>query len=100
MSDVGPQLVQRAHPRTLRQLSSGRLRSLGNLASTPGYGPVTYFVHGLFSVQFTVSVVHVAGTSNPVADALSRFRMQEFRRLAPAAQCVPDTLPPLPSNRI
>ena len=66
--------------------------------------PVMDLLRTLFMVcslfNFTVSVVHVAGTSNPVADALSRFRMQEFRRLAPAARHVPDTLPPLPSNRI
>ena len=65
--------------------------------------PVMDLLRTLFVVcslfNFTVSVVHVAGTPNPVADALSRFRMQEFRRLAPAAWHVPDTLPPLPSNR-
>ena len=32
---------------------------------------------------------HVPGVDNQLADALSRFRWQEFRRLAPDAQPVP-----------
>lgn len=38
----------------------------------------------------TVSAVHIAGANNSIADALSRFRMQEFRQLAPSARAYPD----------
>ena len=49
--------------------------------------------------NFTVSARHVPGRYNTIADALSRFLMQEFRRSAPAAAPSPTPLPlslPLP----
>ena len=66
--------------------------------------PVMHLLRTLFWVcallNFNISVVHVAGISNPIADALSRSRVQEFRRLAPQARHSPDTLPPLPSTML
>ena len=43
--------------------------------------------------NFTVSARHLAGVKNRIADCLSRFHMQEFRRLAPAASTMPTRLP-------
>ena len=40
--------------------------------------------------NFAVSATHIAGNNNRIADSLSRFNMQEFRRLAPHAQAHPD----------
>ena len=40
--------------------------------------------------NFTVTACHVPGKCNLIADSLSRFKMQEFRRLAPKAQAKPD----------
>ena len=56
--------------------------------------PVMTLIRELFFVcarfNFTVTAAHIAGQSNCIADSLSRFRMEEFRRLAPAAQAQPD----------
>jgi len=53
-----------------------------------------YAIRQLFFVcarlNCTVSAVHIAGANNSIADALSRFRMQEFRQLAPSARAYPD----------
>ena len=35
--------------------------------------------------NFSFAAVHVPGVENPIADALSRFRWQDFRQLAPWA---------------
>ena len=43
--------------------------------------------------NFTFTAQHVSGTHNTIADALSRFHWQEFRRLAPEAQPDPVTVP-------
>lgn len=39
---------------------------------------------------------HIAGKANTIADARARFRMREFRRLAPSAKAISDVakLPP------
>ena len=42
---------------------------------------------GRHSSSFTASPVK--GTSNPIADFLSRFQFQRFRRLAPHADSIP-----------
>ncbi|XP_065192706.1 uncharacterized protein LOC135823789 [Sycon ciliatum] len=56
--------------------------------------PVMTLIRELFFVcarfNSTVAAAHIAGQSNCIADSLSRFRMEEFRRLAPAAQAQPD----------
>ena len=49
---------------------------------------------------FTISAVHVPGKVNTVADSLSRFNMQVFRRLVPAAKETPDTALPLPFEAV
>ena len=43
------------------------------------------------SFSFTASSVR--GKSNPIADALSRFQLQQFRRLAPYADLAPTEIP-------
>ncbi len=40
--------------------------------------------------QFVIIARHIAGKSNVIADALSRFNMLQFRRLAPEADTVPE----------
>lgn len=44
--------------------------------------------------NFSFSSQHVPGIHNCIADALSRFHWQEFRRLAPEAQLLPISVPP------
>ena len=46
--------------------------------------------------NINVMVAHIAGTSNIIADALSRFQMHRFRILAPQANLLPDTILALP----
>ena len=43
---------------------------------------------------FTFSARHVPGINNSIADALSRFHWQAFRRLAPDAKKFPINIPP------
>ena len=43
------------------------------------------------SFSFTASPVR--GKSNPIADSLSRFQFQRFRRLAPLADSIPTQIP-------
>ena len=43
------------------------------------------------SFSFTASPVR--GKSNPIADSLSRFQFQRFRRLAPHADSIPTQIP-------
>ena len=44
--------------------------------------------------NFVFSAAHSPGRDNSAADALSRLRLQEFRRLAPHADHVPRQIPP------
>ena len=44
--------------------------------------------------SFTFSAQHVPGVTNQVADALFRFRWQEFRQLVPHAQPLSTSIPP------
>ena len=47
--------------------------------------------------SFTVAAQHnISGIHNNIADALSRFHMQEFHRLAPQASPLRTLLPPPP----
>ena len=41
---------------------------------------------------FSFSAQHIPGVTNQIADALSRFRWQEFRQLAPHAQLHPTSI--------
>ena len=44
--------------------------------------------------NFLVRARHVLGTSNGIADAVSRFQVQRFRKLAPNADQSPCITPP------
>ena len=44
--------------------------------------------------SFSLSARHVSGVNNQIADALSRFRWQDFRQLVPDAQPHPTWIPP------
>ena len=44
---------------------------------------------------FTLTAAHVPGVENKIADAISRFRWQEFRQLAPEAHSFPCLIPQL-----
>ena len=44
--------------------------------------------------NFLVRARHVPGVNNEIADALSRFQVQQFRELAPGADQTPCTIPP------
>ena len=46
------------------------------------------------SYNFTFTAVHVPGSRNAAADALSRLQVPEFRRLHPAASPLPTSVPP------
>lgn len=43
--------------------------------------------------NFSFKALHIPGVQNEIADALSRFRWQEFRRLAPWANSMPSLMP-------
>ena len=44
--------------------------------------------------KFSLSLKHIFGHFNPVADALSRFQMARFRQLMPDAEDTPTLIPP------
>ncbi len=44
--------------------------------------------------QFVIVAKHVAGSENQIADSLSRFLFQKFRKLAPEADKFPTPVPP------
>ena len=50
--------------------------------------------------NFRISAVHVAGKDNIIADALSRFRLQEFFKLLPTASPTPVVVPQELLNRL
>ena len=43
---------------------------------------------------FSVSLKHIAGVDNPIADALSRFQENRFKELHPDADREPTAIPP------
>jgi hypothetical protein len=43
--------------------------------------------------SFSFTAKHIPGSSNDIADALSRFQFQRFRSLAPGAAAHPFSLP-------
>ena len=43
--------------------------------------------------NFSISFKHILRHHNPVADALSRYQEQKFRRLAPCANTLPTKIP-------
>lgn len=52
------------------------------------------------SHNFSFRAQHTPGRSNGVADALSRFCLQEFHRLAPNAHPLPRVIPPTILNQL
>ena len=44
--------------------------------------------------QFSVSLKHIMGQHNPIADSISRFQMTRFRKEAPTADILPTPTPP------
>ena len=55
---------------------------------------VVYILNSRTSKVPVLMQLHVPGIHNCIADALSRFHWQEFRRLAPKAQLHPVSIPP------
>ena len=49
-----------------------------------------YFIAAQYNVN--VMITHIHGTSNLIADALSRFQNFRFHQLAPEAQPLPDPI--------
>ena len=43
-------------------------------------------------------ITHIAGTSNNIADSLSRLQMRRFRQLAPHVVNLPDVIPAWPTQ--
>lgn len=58
---------------------------------------IMHLIRNLFLItarfNFTLSAVHIPGKQNAIADALSRFHLQEFFRLVPTAAPYPTTIP-------
>ena len=48
--------------------------------------------------NFNVCVQHIPGVNNVIADALSRFQQDRFRKLAPKANLHPDNIPAWPQQ--
>jgi len=42
--------------------------------------------------NFHIIIAHIDGTTDCIADVLSRFQVQRFRKLAPEATKTPDTI--------
>ena len=61
--------------------------------------PLMFLIRKLFffaaSHQFSISFKHILGHHNPIADALSRFQVARFRKLAPHAEVHPTPIPPI-----
>lgn len=50
--------------------------------------------------NFIIKAAHIPGHCNVIADALSRFRFQTFRRLCPSANTEPTPCPPLSATML
>ncbi len=49
--------------------------------------------------NFTITIKHIPGLDNGIADALSRFQMTKFHRLVPNAACSPVPIPDIFSDK-
>ena len=49
-----------------------------------------YFCAARYNIH--IMITHIAGINNNIADAISRFQMERFRSLAPAANLQPDPI--------
>ena len=54
-----------------------------------------YFCAGRHNMH--IMITHIAGINNNIADPISRFQMERFRTLAPAANLQPDPIRALPT---
>lgn len=66
--------------------SRSKMQSIMKLARKLTFHSVTH--------HFTIHAKHIAGAKNSIADSISRYQMQKFRRLAPYANrdptsCIP-----------
>ena len=63
---------------------------------TADHPQIMALVHMLyfFAIRHNIHVIiaHIDGTANCIADALSRFQVQRFHKLAPKAAKTPDTI--------
>ncbi len=55
-------------------------------------------IHKVFylaaTLQFDINIQHIRGVDNSIADHLSRFQLEEFRRLVPKGDTLPTQPPP------
>ena len=54
---------------------------------------VRFFVLQCLKLNVSIRAIHISGSNNNIADALSRFQVQRFRRLAPTAQPSGEKIP-------
>ena len=54
-----------------------------------------YFCAARYNIH--IMITHITGINNNIADAISRFQMERFRSLAPAANLQPDPIRALPT---
>ena len=66
-------------------------------AKKPKHPAITHLCRTLFLLaakhNFNVSLKHIPGITNSLADALSRQQVQHFRKIAPGAQAEPTAIP-------
>ena len=55
-----------------------------------------YFCASNYNIN--VCVIHVPGVCNNIADSPPRFQMENFRKLAPEANLLPDRIPAWPTQ--
>ena len=48
--------------------------------------------------NINVCITHIAGTENVIADCLSRFQLDKFKKFAPLANPAPDSIPAWPTQ--
>ena len=63
---------------------------------TMGLVRLLYFCASRHNIN--VCVIHIPGICNDIADCLSRFQMEKFRRLAPGSKVLPDRIPAWPTQ--
>jgi len=63
---------------------------------TMGLVLLLYFCASRYNIN--VCIIHIPGICNDIADTLSRFQMDKFRKLAPGSKSLPDHIPPWPTQ--
>ena len=88
-------MERQAHPRSLRQSGSYRYVQITHeqraTSSCTCYAACSSCEA---KHQFTMSIVHIAGVDNDLADDLSRNQLPSFLQKAPQAQPLPTPIPP------